>query len=104
VGPVDVTRAHPNFACSSHPSSPNFGKHWTAAEVHSKFAPSADAVEAVRAWLVESGIEDDQIVHSDNKGWLALDIPASEAERLFNAEFYEHEHDMSESVRIGCDR
>jgi tripeptidyl-peptidase I len=90
--------------CSSHPSSPNFGKHWTPEQVHSKFAPSEDAVEAVRAWLIDSGIDDDQVVHSDNKGWLALDIPAHKAERLFNTEYYEHEHDMYESLRIGCDR
>ncbi len=58
----------------------------------------------MRAWLVESGIESGQIVHSDNKGWLALDIPVHEAERLFNTKYYEHEHKKYDSVRIGCDR
>lgn len=74
---------------SSHPESPNFGQHWTEEQVHDMFAPSEESVREVRNWLVSSGIEATMIVHSDNKGWLALDIPAWKAEELFQAKYHE---------------
>lgn len=67
------------------------------------FAPSQDTVEAVRAWLVASGIEENVIIHSDNKGWLAFDIPAWQAEEIFQTEYHEHVHANSGNVRVGCD-
>lgn len=72
-------------------------------EVHDLFAPVEDHVNAVRHWLHEAGIDKSRIVHSDNKGWLAFDATTEEAERLFRAEFYEHEHSQSDRVRVGCD-
>ena len=67
------------------------------------FAPSGEAVDAVRGWLASSGIHDSRVVHSDNKGWLAFDAYAHEAESLFLTKFYEHEHSRNDKVRIGCD-
>lgn len=67
------------------------------------FAPSEEAVEAVREWLVASGIHPSRVVHSDNKGWLAFDAYAHEAERLLLTEFHEHESDSSASIKVGCD-
>jgi tripeptidyl-peptidase-1 len=67
------------------------------------FAPSEETVEAVRNWLVASGIKKDNIVHSENKGWLALDIPTWQAEDLFQTEYHEHRHKSSGNLRIGCD-
>jgi len=87
----------------SHPASPNFGKHWSAEEVHEMFSPSEYAIQTVREWLVSAGIQDKSIVHSDNKGWFALDIPAWQAEDLFKTEYHEHIHSDSGNVRVGCD-
>lgn len=67
------------------------------------FAPTAEAVQAVRNWLTMSGIDESRIVHSDNKGWLAFDATVEEAETLLLAEYYEHEHRHSPNVRVGCD-
>lgn len=88
---------------SSYPSSPNFGKHWTQEQVHEMFAPSEKSVQAVRDWLVASGIEDDAIVNSEDKGWLAFDIPARQAEDLFQTVYHEHVHSTSGQLRVGCD-
>lgn len=87
----------------SHPASPSFGKHWTAQEVHDMFEPSQEAVAAVRAWLESCGVHPNEIVHSDNKGWLALNIPARQAESIFQTEYHEHEHSRSGNIRLGCD-
>ena len=67
------------------------------------FAPSEDAVQAVRDWLIASGIEGASVVQSENKGWLALDIPTWQAEELFQTEYHEHVHSTSGKVKIGSD-
>lgn len=67
------------------------------------FAPSEEAVESIRQWLEASGIHPSRVVHSDNKGWIAFDAYAHEAERLFKTEFYEHEHVATSSMKVGCD-
>jgi len=67
------------------------------------FAPAEDAVKAVREWLTSSGINHSRIQHYENKGWLAFDASAEEAENLLLAEFHEHEHVHSDKIRIGCD-
>lgn len=89
---------------SSHPKSANYGKYWSAEEVHDLFSPSQESVEAVREWLTSFGIHSSRIVHSDNKGWLAFDATADEAERLLLTEYYEHEHLHSSKMRVGCDK
>jgi tripeptidyl-peptidase-1 len=67
------------------------------------FAPSANAVEEVRSWLVASGVANNVIVHSENKGWLAFNIPAWKAEELFQTEYHEHLHSTSGKVKVGSD-
>lgn len=66
------------------------------------FAPSDEAVKSVQEWLEASGIHSSRIVHSDNKGWLAFDAEAHEAENLFKAKFYEHKHVSTQTTKIGC--
>lgn len=88
---------------SSDPLSPNYGKHWTAGQVHDMFAPSEASVARVRTWLEESGIARHRVVHSDNKGWLAFDASAEEMEELLDAEFYEFEHSSSSQTATACD-
>lgn len=92
---------HEKLMDVSHPSSTNYGKHLSAEEVHDLFAPAEDTVNAVKDWLLSSGLSETDILHYENKGWLALDIPAGRAEELLNTEYYEYER--SGSHRIGCD-
>lgn len=87
----------------SHPASENYGKHLSKEEIHSIFAPAEDTVRVVEDWLLSSGLFDkSDIKHYENKGWLAIDMPAKHAELLFGTEYYEHMADSGE-VRIGCD-
>ena len=85
----------------SHPASENYGKHLSAEEVHNIFAPSEETVKSVKDWLLSSGLEESDVMHYDNKGWLAVDVPASHAESLLKTEYFEYE--TSGSYRIGCD-
>lgn len=100
----DLHRGYDWVMDVSHPESQNYGKHWTASEVNKAFAPTAETVQAVRGWLIQSGIAEDRITVSDNKGWLAFDADIEEAEELFRTSYYEHEH-RSDSTKysVGCD-
>jgi tripeptidyl-peptidase-1 len=66
------------------------------------YAPAEETIQAVRTWLISSGIPASQIIHSDNKGWIAMDIPAWRAEELFQTAYHEHVH-SSGAVRVGSD-
>jgi tripeptidyl-peptidase-1 len=74
----------------SDPESPNFGKHWTAAEILHAFKPrykgplfslghianqnSHETVQAVHSWLNESGIHPDRHQLSEGLGWLQFEV------------------------------
>ncbi|KAF4963087.1 hypothetical protein F66182_18143, partial [Fusarium sp. NRRL 66182] len=87
----------------SDPRSDRYGQYLSLEEVHDLFAPAEHHVESIKEWLHHSGIDKSRIVHSDNKGWLAFDATTEEAERLFQTEYFEHEHAQSDRVRVGCD-
>ncbi|KAI9696511.1 MAG: hypothetical protein M1820_008139 [Bogoriella megaspora] len=86
------------------PRSLLYGQHWSAKEVHDAFAPTEEAETVVKDWLVSAGISANRIKHYENRGWLAFDATAEEAENLLHAEFYEHEHRYSDKIRVGCSR
>lgn len=88
---------------SADPESKNYGKHWTADEVIKKFAPAEETVKRVRAWLVEAGIEEGRITHTDNQGWLAFEASRDEAERLLHTEYHEYEHSETGHITAACD-
>ena len=79
----------------SHPDSAEYGKILGADEVTDLFAPSDESLEAVYAWLRETGVPSTAIAHSDNKGWLATEMTAAHVENLFSSELYEFEHPKS---------
>lgn len=61
----------------SHPKSSMYGKHLSAQEVHDLFAPANETLDAVLSWLADSGVNKDDVVHYENKGWLAIDMPGN---------------------------
>ncbi|PQE33518.1 hypothetical protein CJF32_00003388 [Rutstroemia sp. NJR-2017a WRK4] len=99
----NLEKGHEFLMDVSHPSSPNYGKHWTSEQVHEMFAPSMEAIETVRNWLVGSGIESDRIVHSDTKGWYAFDATAGELEKLLKTQYFTYEHSSKDELAAACD-
>lgn len=53
----------------SDPESKNFGKYYTAEEVHDLFAPAETSYKAVKSWLEKAGVQADRISQSVNKQW-----------------------------------
>ena len=87
----------------SNPTSDKYGRHYTAEQIHDIFAPQPESVEAVRSWLVDSGIEAGRISQSTNKQWMQLDASVAEVEALINAEYHHYEHYQTGKTNVGCD-
>jgi len=76
----------------AHPDSPNYGNHWTAAQVAKKFAASHDTIQTVKAWLLDSGFARERIRVTNFKGWIELNATVHEAEKLLWAEYHIYKH------------
>jgi hypothetical protein len=51
----------------ANPSSPNFGKHWSAEKVAEVFAPEKDTSNGVMNWLTTSGIDAKRLKYSTGR-------------------------------------
>ena len=88
----------------SHPSSPNYGKHWTPGRIAETFRPTAESVETVRSWLVDvGGLEPERVHLSVGGSWLQADVSVEEAEHLLGTEYhvYQFEDDPART-HVAC--
>lgn len=76
----------------SDPRSPDYGKHWTNAEVNQFVAPAPSTIRAVRHWLMANGVDCSNMEYSPNSDFLSVVVPVSTAETLLNAEWHEYRH------------
>ncbi|KAF8905279.1 Pro-kumamolisin, activation domain-containing protein [Gymnopilus junonius] len=90
----------PDYLMSvSNPSSVSYGEHWSHEKVVKHFAPSPDAHDTVRSWLMDAGFDPARMRLSHNKAW--IEVPgatALEVEDLLNTQFHIFEHDGEEHV------
>ena len=84
----------------ARPDSSKYGKYWTVKRVTEFFAPSELTEDAIRKWLGDSGVVEDKLRVSHNKGWIELDVTMATAERLLNTEYHVYEH-VSGAKQIG---
>lgn len=99
----NLESAYEHLMDVSHPTSPNYGKHWSPEKVAEHFQPSENAIAAVRQWLESAGIEPGRVTQSDNKGWLAFQATTAEAEGLLHTTFHAHEDAVTGHVQPACD-
>lgn len=76
----------------SHPDSPNYGNHWTPAQIAETFAPSNHSINTVRTWLTYAGVDASRIRLSSSKSWLQINATVGEAERLLKTKYHVYEH------------
>ncbi|KAF8444923.1 peptidase S8/S53 domain-containing protein [Boletus edulis BED1] len=86
----------------SHPESEKYGKHWSATDIRDMFAPSDKTIDAVRSWLLESGVESERIRLTPTKGWIEVTSSVEEAERLLHTEYKLYGH-SSGKEHVACD-
>ncbi|RMY45607.1 hypothetical protein D0865_09799 [Hortaea werneckii] len=87
----------------SHPSSPNYSKHWTPEQVARAFAPSDESLEAVRSWLSSSGIASDRLTQSRSRSWLEFEASVGEAEELLKTKYHVYEHGQSGQLHVASE-
>ncbi|KAM0262586.1 hypothetical protein ACHAQJ_001631 [Trichoderma viride] len=87
----------------SHPSSANYGNHYTPDQVVELFAPSEDSINAVKAWLVKSGVPASSITSSKSKGWLDFVTTSGQLESLLKTSYSTYDHVEARNVHIGTD-
>ena len=51
----------------AHPSSPDYGRHWSKEKAADMFAPTKETVEAVKEWLHSLGIDPSRIRMSKSR-------------------------------------
>ena len=88
---------------SSDHRSPKYSQWYTAEEVIELFAPPRHAVDDIREWLQNSGIEAHRISESANKQWMQFDATAAEAADLLKTKFHVYEHLATGKKNIACD-
>ena len=103
----------------SDPTSDKYGQHLTAEEVWSSqlatrivkliwrqiielFAPKPESIDAVRDWLVSSGIESSRISLSRGRNWLNVNASIAEVEGLLKTEYKVYEH-VTGQKHIACE-
>jgi tripeptidyl-peptidase I len=86
----------------SHPTSPNYGNHWSASKVAETFRPTTETVDTVRGWLVGKGIDRSRIQLSKSGGWIEVDVSVAEAEDLLDTEYHVYNHALTNTKHIGC--
>lgn len=99
----NLDRGHDLLMEVSDPSSARYGQHYSPEEVADVFAPSANAVETIREWLHDSGIDRKRVSQSWNKQWMQFDANARELGQLLNTKFYEHLHEPTGKTHVACD-
>ncbi|KAK5117542.1 hypothetical protein LTR62_004964 [Meristemomyces frigidus] len=87
----------------SHPTSSNYGKHWTAKKVSETFAPSQDSVDAVMNWLESAGINEFRVKQSQSLNWLEFDATVDEAEDLLKTQYHVYEHEETGQPHVACE-
>ncbi|OSD06822.1 subtilisin-like protein [Trametes coccinea BRFM310] len=84
------------------PDSPNYGKHWTPAQIAETFRPSKESVDVVHSWLMSDGVDPARIELSDNGQYVRVNVSVSEAERLLATEYYVYQEDASSTNHLAC--
>ncbi|KAM3549366.1 hypothetical protein ARSEF4850_008891 [Beauveria asiatica] len=84
----------------SDPESPKYGQHFTKQEVIDLFAPADSTVDAVKKWLVKSGISASSITTSNSKGFLDFVTTSGELNRLLQGNYKIYNHVNGKSSQI----
>ncbi|KIJ32809.1 hypothetical protein M422DRAFT_265292 [Sphaerobolus stellatus SS14] len=86
----------------SHPTSPNYGKHWSPDKIADTFAPSQGSIDAVKAWLHSEGVRPERIRLSNSRGWIEFNATTAEVERILETEYHVYTHTYG-GEHIACD-
>nr|WLO98173.1 peptidase [Acaulium album] len=104
---ISLTQSNIDHAASqllaiSDPSSPDYGRLWTAKEVAQKFAPSSQHVSAVTQWLRNHSIPMSHVHMTEGRGHLIVHSDLTTFQRLFTTTCRAIRKGEQEEVAIDC--
>jgi tripeptidyl-peptidase-1 len=67
------------------------------------FAPSTEAIDAVKAWVVENGIDPSKISLSKGLNWLKFDATVEEAESLLRTKYNVYTNTETGKDHLACE-
>ena len=76
--------------------------HWTSKQVEQLFSPSDSSVQAVRDWLVTSGIDSARLAITHSRGSIQFKANISELEGLLSTDYHTYEHVNTGSTSLSC--
>ncbi|KAH8886793.1 Pro-kumamolisin [Thozetella sp. PMI_491] len=88
----------------SHPSSPNYGKHWTPDQIRETFAPKQETVDLVKEWLELEGIHPTRTRLANGRNWINFNATVREMERLLKTTYHVYKHDYHGNSHVACDK
>jgi hypothetical protein len=86
---------------TSHPESPTYGEHFSAAQIIDTFAPLHKTIRAVRNWITDAGLSGDRFHLSASRGWITVNVTVEEAESLLRTEYHVYTH-PSGAAQVGA--
>lgn len=72
-------------------------------EVIELFAPDSKSIDAVKSWLIKSGVPANKITVPRSKGWVNFDTTVSQLEGLLGAKYHAYDHISARNAHIGTD-
>ncbi|KAH9941646.1 family S53 protease [Epithele typhae] len=94
----NVAGLHAAVLAVSDPSSANYGKHYSKADVDALVAPKPESVAAVTSWLNKNGIAANTTTGAGDV--LRFTIPVSQANTLLDAQFKSYVHTETNTTTI----
>lgn len=72
-------------------------------QVAEVFAPSQNAIDDIKSWLSENGIDENQAQVSKGLHWIRFNATISEVEALLRTEYKMFSHEVTGKPVLGCD-
>ncbi|OAL52778.1 tripeptidyl-peptidase 1 precursor [Pyrenochaeta sp. DS3sAY3a] len=76
----------------SDPDHSRYGQHLSADEVDELVAPTSETHDLVHDWLLENGIDVEELGYSTAKDWIIVHLPISRVESLLDTEYHNYKH------------
>ncbi|RDX41880.1 family S53 protease [Lentinus brumalis] len=96
--PTNIEGLHAALYDVSDPTSSNYGKYLTKAEVEAFVAPKAESVQAVTDWLSKHNIKSKVV--SPSGDMLRINVPVSTANALLSANFTEFADKQTDTTLV----
>lgn len=87
----------------SDPTSPSYGRYWTAQDVARAFKPADETSSSVMHWLRDSGVTPDRLSRCQSGHCIGFQSTTAEASQLLHTRFHHFRYKETGSTVVSCD-